>query len=177
MILSVTGPRPIRLGGYYKSVARKLDDFARMEVERQVRRAKEQEVGVGFLIGMALGFDQAIARACEFWEVEFVACVPFEGQESRWPAPVQVEYRRLLKVAKKVVVVSPGGFSGEKMRVRNHYMVDNSHHLLALLGHWQTGGTWECVKYAEKMGREMTNLWADWLTFEYRDGKSSINGD
>lgn len=175
MIFSVTGPRPIRLGGYYTSIMRKLDDFARIEIERQVRLAKQQDESVGVLVGMAIGFDQAVARACEFWNVNFAAVVPFEGQESRWPAATQKEYRRLLKRAKKVIIVSPGGFSVEKMRERNHYMVDNSQHLLAMLGGWKTGGTWECVEYAKKVGREYTNVWDDWLTFEQKYGRSTLN--
>jgi uncharacterized phage-like protein YoqJ len=114
---------------------------------------------------MALGWDQAIARACEFWNVPYVAAVPFTGQERMWPLLSQREYRRLLAGAERVVVVSEGGFSSEKMRVRNRWMVDNSTQLLALLGKWETGGTWDCVKYAERVGRQTRNCWRDWETF------------
>lgn len=43
--------------------------------------------------GMALGVDQDIACVCIQAEVPFVACVPFEGQEARWPADAQRDYK------------------------------------------------------------------------------------
>lgn len=194
MILSVTGPRPIRLGGYYPSVLRKLDDFARGQIWKErngtswasdltaqtsslvLDSPESLFVPVSVLVaakapaltvltGMALGWDQAVARACVFWNVPFVAVVPFTGQESRWPLSSQRAYRSLISSACRVVVVSEGGFSADKMMKRNRWMVDNSDRLLALLGRWETGGTWNCVKYANKVGRECRNCWDEWETF------------
>ena len=38
--------------------------------------------------GMALGWDQAVARATADLGIPWVAAITFEGQESKWPLPV-----------------------------------------------------------------------------------------
>ena len=61
----------------------------------------------------------------------------------------------------EVVFVSEPGYAAWKMQVRNKWMVDNSDLVLAL---WNgtDGGTANCVRYAEKVGKPITNLWERW---------------
>ena len=153
MIIAVTGHRPNKLGGYLDHAKDKL-----RHVAKEMLCSHNPSL---VLTGMALGLDQAVAEACcELW-IPFVACVPFEGQESAWPQGSQRRYRGLLAAAKQVVIVSPGGYSADKMQVRNEYMVDNCQYLVAL---WDgtSGGTGNCVEYAEKVGKPWVNLYDYW---------------
>ncbi len=163
MLLSVTGHRPDKLGGYSTSVYRRLREFAKIEL--QIIRPSI------VLTGMALGWDQAVADACVDLDISFKACVPFKGQEARWPEESQTHYHELLAVASEVVYVSPIGYAVWKMQVRNKYMVDNSEQLLAL---WDgsKGGTANCVEYAVKKLIPaspyeffINNCWTRWLDF------------
>jgi len=95
-----------------------------------------------------------------------VAAVPFQGQESRWPAEAQSRYQRLLQKIKvaggEVVIVSPGGYSPKKMLLRDEYIVNNSDILVALWNREKSGGTYHTVSYAEKQNVETINLWQQW---------------
>ncbi len=110
--------------------------------------------------GMALGWDQAVAAACVALGIPFVAAVPFRGQENTWPAQARERYDRLLDAADEVTIVSSTE-AADPMQVRNCWMVDRADAVLALWdGSW--GGTFNCVTYARKVGRPITNLWVRW---------------
>jgi uncharacterized phage-like protein YoqJ len=158
MIIAGTGHRPdkIRLGnldGYRASVQARLVDLARAALDRHVPER--------VISGMALGWDTALAQAALDLGIPFDAYVPFEGQESRWPAAAQQRYRDLLGRADQILIVSPGSYEVEKMQVRNERMVDDCDLLLAL---WNgtAGGTRNCLRYAGKVGRRVVNLWPHW---------------
>jgi uncharacterized phage-like protein YoqJ len=158
VILAGTGHRPARLGfgrmdGYHPLVRDRLQALARAALLRE---------GPDVVIsGMALGWDTALAMAALGLGLPLHAYVPFRGQESRWNADDQVLYHWILGCAAEVVVVSPGGYSAWKMQTRNEAMVDASGTVLAL---WngQDGGTANCVRYAERRGVPVRNLWGSW---------------
>lgn len=159
MIDAGTGHRPekLRIGSrsaYHPQVFERVVDLARAVLER--RRPSR------VISGMALGWDTALAVAATELGIPFDAYVPFEGQESRWPAPARRRYHALLARAARVVVVCPGGYSREKLQRRNERMVDDADHLLAL---WSgaPGGTRDCLVYAELRGRTHENLWRHWV--------------
>ena len=107
--------------------------------------------------GMAVGFDTWLALVALEMKIPLVAAVPFVGQEKMWPAHAQDRFNQILKQAEKVVIVSEGGYAPEKMQVRNQYLVDHCDKLIAL---WDgtNGGTGNCVRYAEKVGREIVRI-------------------
>jgi hypothetical protein len=154
MIVAATGHRPDKLGGYGIGPATHRLQLARawLEVVRPTR----------VISGMALGWDQAWAQAAVDLGIPFVAAVPFAGQEQAWPPLSQDAFARLLRAAAEVVIVSPGGFSGAAMQVRNEWMVDRCD-LVAALWDGSPGGTANCVRYAERVGRPIVNLWPGWL--------------
>jgi uncharacterized phage-like protein YoqJ len=153
MILAATGHRPNKLGGYSPEAHWKL-----VRVAGEYLQAHRP---TGVLSGMALGWDQAVACAAWHLGIPWVACVPFEGQESKWPEPSRTQYKVLIAKAFKVHVVSPGGYSPEKMQVRNMFMVDNANGILAM---WDgtPGGTRNCLEYARSVGRPVLNLHSVW---------------
>lgn len=160
MIVSGTGHRPDKLGGYGVDVTNRLVAVARAYLQE----AKPERV----ITGMALGWDQALGWAAHDEGIPFTAAIPFVNQESRWPALSQTWYKDLLKLADKVVVVSEGGYAAWKMQTRNQWMVDNSDVVLAL---WNgtDGGTANCVRYAEKKGKPIVNLWEKYGKSEVED--------
>lgn len=159
MILGVTGHRPHKLGGYHPEINNRLIDMSTAALQEYQPRA--------VVIGMALGFDMAMAWACVNLRIPFCAALPFTGQESRWPSESQREYHHLLRKAHAVVVVCEPGYEKWKMDKRNEFIVDNCTHLAAL---WDgtNSGTGDCVTYAQKLKRPTVNLWQTWLTYQPR---------
>lgn len=150
MIVCFTGHRPQKLGGFKPCVTH---DWLRARVREMLLELKPTEA----ISGMALGFDQIAAHACLDVGVPFVAAVPFETQFMQWPFESQQAYATLLNKASRVHIVDPVSPStsweaAQKLHNRNHWMVDNSDEVIAA---WDgsKGGTQECVKYAEKIGR------------------------
>jgi uncharacterized phage-like protein YoqJ len=141
MIVAFTGHRPDQLGGYnlpnstYIKVCK--------EIDKLLKKLKPEKI----ITGMALGVDQWAAMVAHKLGVPFLAAIPFENQESKWPEESQKTFRLLRKLAAEEVIVSPGKYSAVKMQIRNQWMVDNCDELIAV---WDgsDGGTANCVKYA-----------------------------
>lgn len=151
-----TGHRPQKLLGFGARANSTLCRFTRAWLE-----ALRPECVIS---GMALGWDQALATAAVELAIPFVAAVPFEGQEARWPESSQREYQALLGRAAEVVIVSSGSFSARSMQARNQWMTDYCDLLLALYD-GSSGGTGNCIRYADESGRDVLNLWASWQVF------------
>lgn len=151
MILGITGHRPDKLGGYhipnptYTRVCR--------EIEKVFQDLKPEKV----ITGMALGVDQWAAFIAYKLNIPFLAAVPFEGQEKKWPSKSQDLYNKLLKKATEIVIVSPGGYESSKMKTRNRWMVDYSDKMLAV---WDgsSGGTGNCINYATSVEKEIIRI-------------------
>lgn len=104
---------------------------------------------------MAIGFDQWMAELCIERRIPFVAAIPFEGQEKRWPPTVQRAYRDLLKLAVKVVSFG-SEYSEGLFQMRNEYIVnqlDGPNDRLIACFDGSRGGTHNCVKYARQHER------------------------
>ena len=152
MIVSFTGHRPDKLGGFvlpnptYLRVCQKID--------AKLKELKPEKI----ISGMALGIDQWAAFISHKQNIPFLAAVPFLNQECKWPQASQATYRKLIKLAMEIVIVSEGGYSAAKMQIRNEWMVDHCDMLLAL---WDgsPGGTGSCISYAKLIGKPTTNLW------------------
>ncbi len=155
-VLGVTGHRPDKLGGYDDDVFDRLFRFAK----QQLRILKPQYV----ITGMALGWDQAIALAAKKSGIPFLAYTPFQEQASAWPEYAQDRYNELLGYAFKVVNVGGMGYSAAKMFQRNERIVNDSDIVLAL---WNgsSGGTANCIDYADRNDIEIINCWNDWERF------------
>lgn len=113
-----------------------------------------------FISGYALGADQLFAESVIelkrlSYPVRLVAAVPFKSQCSNWPQKSQIKYRELLGKADEVVIVSPGEYSSAKMQKRNEWMVDRADLVLAVWNGAQSGGTFNCVKYALGQGKKI----------------------
>lgn len=150
-ILAVTGHRPNRLGGYGQDVLDKLYVTA--------CESLEQLAPSYVLTGMALGWDQVIAKACISLNIQFTAVLPFPGQEDKWPSYAKDEYRRLIEQASHVEIVSPPPYRPQKLHLRNQWLIDHCDRCLALWDGTRNGGTFECIQYAMVCGTPMVNAW------------------
>lgn len=162
-VVAFTGHRPAKLGGYDNRTRLALGGLA-TEYLAQTRPAK-------VIVGVALGWDQAGAAACLALQIPFIAAVPFEGQEKRWPEEAQERYRWLLEMAESVEIVTPEPcysthLVNRAMQRRNEWMVDRATRICALWdGSW--GGTFNCVEYAQTRGVPVDNLWRRWTMPDY----------
>ena len=161
--LGVTGHRPPALGGYSDHAFELLVAVA---IEHLVRIVPEQVI-----TGMAQGWDQAVAEACVRRHIPFIAAVPFQGQESQWPAASQGKYHGLLFHAQQVVYTTEKpGYAPWKMGVRNKWIVDHSHQILAC---WDgvedmRSGTFQMVRLVRQQNKPLINVYPDWQRLVHR---------
>lgn len=152
MIVSFTGHRPDKLGGYHTPWPHNKEVVGLLYTK--LAEFKPELA----LVGMAQGIDQIAAAICYDLCIPYIACVPFVGQETRWPPDAQKRYKVILANAYKVVVVCGPEIDPIKaLQIRNEYMVDNSDLLIAC---WDgtRGGTYNCIKYAKLVGKPWVHL-------------------
>lgn len=154
MIVAATGHRPGKLGKWRSDLQYALNEFA--------VRSLGQIRPTGVISGMAQGWDQSVAIACVRLGIPFVAAIPFEGQESRWPKSAQREYRQIIQSASAVHICSSGEDVLWSFRERNQWMVDNAQGVVALWDGTRSGGTFDMITYAQEGLREIKNFWAEW---------------
>lgn len=162
MIISGTGHRPDKLGGYSNEVHERLIATACAGLGDVIGDV------TSVISGGALGWDQALASAALRLNLPLTLALPFPGFWSKWPKSSQDYLELLVSQADKVVYTSEGGYAAWKMQVRNQWMVDNSDVVVAL---WNgtDGGTANCVRYAEKKGKPIVNLWEKYGKSEVED--------
>lgn len=154
MIVAGTGHRPDKLGGYSNIIATRLEALARSHFEAH----RPSRV----ISGLALGWDQAVARAAIDLGIPLTAAMPFEGFDRRWPDSSRCRLDKILEAAAEIVVCHPFPAPTLALQIRNEWMVDRADEMLALWdGSW--GGTFNCIQYAEKRGRPVENLWSRWV--------------
>lgn len=166
MKAAVTGHRPNKLGYEWEHVgpcSTYITDELRTLV--QVYGVKE-----GYS-GMALGADMLWAVLLLRMGIPLHCYIPFKGQELRWPPDSQRIYLKILNKATDIYVVDIGkhcnfndflklplgGYSGLKMQNRNIAMV-NAVDILFKVHDGSTGGTANCIKYAESIGKNIVGI-------------------
>lgn len=150
MIIAGTGHRPNKLGGYSTEARDKLVNIAKQYLQNN---------SVTLVIsGMALGWDTALAIASIQLNIPLHCYIPFKGQELKWKSNSIKLYNAILDKADEVKYICDEGFSPHKMQIRNEAMVNDCDILLALHD-GTTGGTYNCIKYAEKVNKPIINLY------------------
>jgi uncharacterized phage-like protein YoqJ len=154
-IISGTGHRPDKLGGYDWDVFHRLTNLA----AEHLREHRPDLV----ISGMALGWDQALARAAIQEKIPFHAYIPCRGQDGRWPQESQEAYHQIVQLAEWVRYTHDGSYPGPQVMLRRNVDMVNATtcHVVAL---WNgsDGGTKHCVVYARKNNVPVINLWDRW---------------
>ena len=170
--IAFTGRRPKDLCGYcydnYRTFVTKLI----AKLESLVEPDKENI----FISGGAQGFDQLAFWAVNRlkinhpeWRIKNVIHIPFEGQEKMWKETgdfSQTDYRKMLKFADEVKVVSPRPTDYSQtctaLHKRNHSMIDSCDILVALYPSDDfmsvRGGTAEAMRYAVHVGKPIIQI-------------------
>ncbi len=157
MILGVTGHRPSRLA-MRRSQQPLLTLFA-ADMLREFGPAK-------VITGMQCGWDLAVARACVDLKVPFIAAIPWDGFNAEWSAEDRYLFEELLRRCEEAhYCYPPGEYNPKKLHGRNKWIVENSNQMLALWDGYDDGGTASCVRYAQKQGRLVTNVWLRWRDY------------
>lgn len=116
-----------------------------------------QEGYTTFYCGMAMGFD-LLALEClidlkERYHVRIDACIPFRGQERKYPAREKKRYENLLARCDVLHILSDSYFQGCFL-ARDRFMVERSDLLYAYCTR-EEGGTAYTVNYAKSRGVEI----------------------
>lgn len=156
MIVAFCGHRPDKLPN--KETGYKLPNPTYNKICQELAAVLKNLNPDKAISGMALGVDQWAAFVCVKLGIPFVAAVPFLEQERMWPEESKRIYNRLLDKAKEVIIVSEGGYAPAKMQIRNEFMVNACDTLIAVYNGDKTGGTANCVAYAEKMKKPIHRI-------------------
>lgn len=133
---------------------RQLSPDQQLFVESELERVMDKLAPQVAISGMALGVDTWWAEIALERGVALHAYVPFPTQASRWPAAAQDRYRGLLELAAEVVTIAPT-YRRRVFQERNEAMVDACDVLVGVWDGRHTGGTWNCLEYARRVGREL----------------------
>ncbi len=171
MIYGCTGHRPKRLtlGGLRPYSSEQSQVLTRLAL-RYFRRLKPSKVWVR----MALGWDQACARACCLLGIPWVALIPCAEYEKTWPEAAQREYRALLKRASKVVCYSKEPYRAELLERSDQWMVGQVQAVLALWDEQPSGGTAKCVRYAKTQSVKIINVWPQFVAVQQASHNASF---
>ena len=156
-VCAFTGHRPKSFPWKYNEAA--PDCVLLKEVlAAQITALAEQGV-TDYLSGMALGTDLWSAQIVldlqkKYPAIKLHCILPCEGQEIKWTAPAQEQYRTILKQASNVVYVSRT-YTSNCMLERNRYLAAHASILLAVYNGTQRSGTGATVNYARKLGRKI----------------------
>jgi uncharacterized phage-like protein YoqJ len=131
-------------------------------VRRKLRQVYEDFGSISVVIcGMANGVDlwgadEALGKGLEVW-----AARPWAGHGPR--KGDEALYARVLEGASRVVNVDESlEYAGPWVyQKRNEWMVDHADRVLAYWSGKEKGGTWNCIRYAENVGKKVRNCYGD----------------
>lgn len=119
-----------------------------------------------FITGMCVGVDlwaaeEVLALRRDHPEVELVAAIPFEGQESTWPQAARRQYQRIREACQRVEIISDTPGDKQAYLDRNRWMVDSADLVLAVYDFGSQefrSGTAATVRYARRQLRRVVYI-------------------
>lgn len=148
MKIAITGHRPQRLNNEW-------DGTGPMSkwIKEKVNNILDKQGPTMLISGMALGVDMLFAEIAIERELDLLAAIPCKGQEMRWPQKSRDRYNKILSYSKCEKVILAEKYLPWVMQKRNEYMVNKSDILISVHD-GTSGGTANCVMYADKVGKE-----------------------
>lgn len=128
-----------------------------IEIESAIRSGYEV-----FISGMARGFDMWAAQAvlafkCIHPHIKLKCIIPCEEQADFWNTEDVRKYFFILGKCDEIITVAKH-YTSDCMFKRNRYMADNSSFLICAYDGTNKGGTAYTVKYANRMGVKIINI-------------------
>ena len=173
LTICFTGHRPNKLGGYDWNSSKNLKIRNKISetVKDIINSTKEEDIH--FITGGAIGVDQFAFE--EVYKIKsevnkkitMEIAIPFKRQASKWFDEKDItRYYQQLYLSDKMTFVDEmegyvkcstpyGEYNPIKMEYRNRYMVDNSDIIIAVWNGDKKGGTWNCIKYAQKLKKNI----------------------
>lgn len=145
MIVAFTGHRIERLGEATERTKSAIEEF--------LRDARPDRV----ISGMATGVDQYAAQIAHSLDIPWIAAVPFLGQALRWTREQARAYLDIIRTANQIEVISESYHPGVYHK-RDRWMVDRCDVLAAVWDGKENGGTYETIRYAQRIGKEIRYL-------------------
>ncbi len=146
-----TGHRPKGFPFEYGVDLKKHNLYLQM-LKQKIELAITEYGITNFISGMALGVDmdfaELVLKLRNIYPVTLECAIPCPDQILKWNAGDKLRYKRILKSADTVTLISKR-YSPESMLKRNRYMVDKSELIIAVFNGIQKGGTWYTVNYAK----------------------------
>lgn len=154
MKIAITGHRSNKLGGDY-DLKSGLMMSIRAKIIETIMNPLPNPDELTLISGMALGIDTLFAKIAIGLNIPLIAAIPCNEQDRTWPQRSREIYHNLLDYNKiQIYHVTGREYSHACMQKRNEWVVDNCDKLIAV---WDgtPGGTANCVKYAQSVGKEI----------------------
>ena len=159
MKICVAGHRSDKLYGY------KLSDPKYVKLKERFKELLIQNNCTEAITGMALGSDMVFAIAIlelkkQGCDIKLHCAISCRNHSCKWTKTYQGLYNYILNKADIIKLVTDEDYKPWLMQKRNEYMVDLADKVIAV---WDgsKGGTYNCVKYAEKKGKEIIRILPD----------------
>lgn len=153
--IAITGHRPNKLWGYdiytpnYIELGRRIKNAI---LENSVNHSE-----IELISGMALGVDTifaliALKLKSKDSRFNLHCAIPCKNHSSNWFGESVKQYNHIIDSADSVQLVSNTDYTPSCMQLRNQYMVNRCDLLIAV---WDksAGGTANCVRYAQEIGK------------------------
>ena len=154
--IAITGHRPDKLGNDYDLKSPLIDRIHLSILE--ILESIDKDLNILPITGMALGIDTLYALIAIELNLPFIAAVPCLNQESKWIEKSRKVYRDIINNSLCTVhCVTDGECTRSCMQKRNEWMVNECNELIAV---WDgtSGGTSNCVKYAESRSKKIHRI-------------------
>jgi uncharacterized phage-like protein YoqJ len=157
-----TGPRPEKLMTHWNENSPEIQRI-KHQLFATITELVTQKGYRLFLCGMARGIDLIAAETVLSVKTilpdsALAAVIPYWEQRFHQPEPWRERYQAVLQQCDQVLVLHQTYVPGCLIE-RNHYMVDNSSHLIAVYNGNPNGGTASTIRYAEKKGIDRTIIY------------------
>lgn len=138
--------------------------FKKEELKSAIEGLIDRGVKI-FIAGGALGFDteaalEVLRQRKKGKDVALHIYAPCSNQSERFSFMEKWMYKKILKHADYVDMPDRTYFNG-CMKIRNYKMVDNSSYVIAYYSGEFKSGTGQTVRYAQKCGLEIINLYKE----------------
>lgn len=112
------------------------------------------------IVGGAIGVDTVAGEVALDLGLELWVCLPFHPRImcKFWSEEQKPRLKHILKHARRTTIVNQS-YSVAGYQLRNQRMVDNSHQVIAWFD-GSRGGTFNCVQYAQQVGKSVVNLYS-----------------
>lgn len=131
-------------------------------VPRVVEYCSKMHHNAEFNLGGCIGADMWVAQECVNQKIPFHLYLPFPAdvQSRKWTADDANRLNEHVLAAKSVSIVGKY-YLVQNYHIRDRLIVDNSHFVVCFWEGRRSGGTYNTIKYAVEVGKQVLNAMND----------------